>query len=70
MPKAKKITEKKPVKGAPQENTEETKEVMIDDENKDVDAELIPGESMEDDEDDENSLSLDEVDPFQDKYEE
>lgn len=70
MPKPKsadKKTEKKVV--APTEETE--KIIEIDEETKDDDLELIPGDISEDDpEDDELGLDDEEVDPFKDKWEE
>lgn len=64
MPKSKK-TEVKPV--APKE---EEKIIEIDTEEKELDPELLPGEEVEEELEEEAALDDDEVDPFKDKWEE
>jgi hypothetical protein len=50
----------------------EPKDILIDDEEKVLDADLIPGDVIHDDEDEDevSGLDDDEVDPFKDKWEE
>ncbi len=62
MPKPKKNVEK----------SEETKEIILDDEEKVLDPELVPGDILADDEDmdDEGIPDDDEVNPFGDRWEE
>ncbi|NDB59412.1 hypothetical protein EB001_13320 [bacterium] len=62
MPKPKKNIEK----------SEETKEIIVDDEEKVLDPELVPGDILTDDEDmdDEGIPDDDEVNPFGDRWEE
>lgn len=62
MPKPKKNVEK----------SEETKEIIVDDEEKVLDPELVPGDILTDDEDleDEGIPDDDEVNPFGDRWEE
>lgn len=56
---------------APEETKDETKEILLDDEEKVVDPELVAGDPLlEEEEENDEVLALDEVDPFQDKYEE
>lgn len=67
MPKAKKI-----IKDNKKENKEDTKEVLLDDEEKALDPELMAGDIISEDEgeDDETIADDDEVDPFKDRWEE
>lgn len=62
MPKSKKNVEK----------SEETKEIILDDEEKVLDPDLVPGDILADDEDmdDEGIPDDDEVNPFGDRWEE
>lgn len=62
MPKPKKNVEK----------SEETKEIILDDEEKVLDPDLVPGDILADDEDmdDEGIPDDDEVNPFGDRWEE
>ena len=63
MPKAKKSTDI--------ENKDETKEILLDDEEKVLDPEIIVGDIMTDDTEDEDGIADDdEVDPFKDRWEE
>jgi hypothetical protein len=64
MPKAKKIEKKV---AAPKE---EEKIIEIDTEEKELDAEIMPGEETEEELEDDAILDDDEVDPFKDKWEE
>lgn len=67
MPKTKKETINK------EETVSEMKEIILDDEEKVIDPELIAGEPLIDEEDEEGDdavLDDDEVDPFKDKWEE
>lgn len=68
MPKTKKIIKNEVEK---EEEKDETKEILLDDEDKVSDPELIVGDVMTDDEDEEVILDDDEeVDPFKDRWEE
>lgn len=64
MPKAKKVAEV--------ENKEETKEILLDDEEKTVDPDVLSDDMMSDDEDEDGVIPGldDEVDPFKDRWEE
>ncbi len=65
MPKTK-IKEVK-TKTAP---TEETKEILLDDEEKTVDPELMSGDALSDEDEDAGVAEDEEVDPFKDRWEE
>jgi hypothetical protein len=70
MPKAKKIIKKTDDK---EETKDETKEILLDDEDKvALDPELIAGDAISDDEDGDDDALVDdeEVDPFKDRWEE
>jgi len=74
MPKAKKEStkENKTTEEGLEEKTDETKEIILDDEEKVLDPELIAGDVLLEDEDEEgDEIALDEeVDPFKDRWEE
>jgi hypothetical protein len=69
MPKAKKIT-----KGEEGVKKDETKEILLDDEEKvidpSVDPELINGDVASEEEEDESIPDDEEIDPFKDRWEE
>lgn len=65
MPKPKKKVTKS------DENKEETKEIILDDEEKVLDPELVVGDILPEDEEDEEGITDDEeLDPFKDRWEE
>jgi hypothetical protein len=74
MPKVKKESKKDNRKNedGTEEKTDETKEIILDDEEKVLDPELIAGDLLPEDEDEESEdATLDEeVDPFKDRWEE
>jgi len=74
MPKVKKDSTKENIKTSEdtEEKTDETKEIILDDEEKVLDPELIAGDVLLDDEDEESEDAVldDEVDPFKDRWEE
>ncbi len=70
MPKPKKIIKKE---DGDEKTKDETKEILLDDEDKVIaDPELLVGEAISDDEDGDDDALVDdeEVDPFKDRWEE
>lgn len=66
MPKIKTNTKK----AEPVEKDPETKEIILDDEEKVLDPEVVIGDVVTDDTEDEEGMDDDELDPFKDKWEE
>jgi hypothetical protein len=67
MPKTKKVVSN----DTDEKEKDETKEILLDDEDKVIDPEIIIGDSISDDEDGDDDMPDDEeVDPFGDRFEE
>lgn len=67
MPKTKKVVSS----DTEEKEKDEAKEILLDDEDKVIDPEIIVGDAISDDEDGDDEIPDDEeVDPFKDRFEE